>query len=363
MKVPYLDLVGQHKDLQDELVAAVSRVLAHGYFVSGTEVVKLETALAKRLNVPEVVSCNSGTDAIVLALKLHGVGPGDEVVTTAHSFIATANAISAVGAKPVFADIDQSTMVLDIEAAKRACTPKTRAIIPVHLNGYPCQLQALQTFAADQNIHIIEDCAQAFGSTRNGQSVGSQNVGCFSLHPLKILSACGDGGFLTLPDSNAANALRAMRNHGLVDRDHIECIGINSRLDTLQAAIVLEKLKVVDQWIEARRTHAEAYRDALSNVVDLPPVSTEVVQTYSAFVVRHKKRDALMAALHRRGVDAKVHYPLAIHQQSPYQDATSLPVTERAVGEILSLPISERLSGDQVRYAIAQIVEAVQELC
>ncbi len=354
MRVPYVDLPAQHGPLREELLAAVGRVLDHGQFVLGPEVRELEARLAAYLGVPHVVTCGSGTDALVLALRLRGIGPGDEVITVSHTFVTTATAIALVGATPVFADIDPRTMTMDAASAKAAVTSRTRAVIPVHLNGYPCPLP-------DIGVEIIEDCAQAFGAGRLGARVGSRHIGCFSFHPLKVLSACGDGGFVTVHADADAEHLRQLRNNGLVDRDHCAHRSANSRLDTVQAAMLLVKLGRVDDWIGARRDHAAAYCDALADVVELPPHDAEPV--WSAFVVRHRRRDELIARLAEAGVDAKVHYPVAVHQQAAFRTgAPGLPVTEKIVNEIVSLPVTPEMSADQRAHVVASVRAAAEAL-
>jgi UDP-2-acetamido-2-deoxy-ribo-hexuluronate aminotransferase len=357
--IPYVDLVRQQAALAGELELAFRRVLAHGQFVNGPEVDELEQALMKRLGVAGVVAVNSGTDALALALRLRGIGPGDEVITAAHSFLATANAIATAGARPVFVEIDDETMCIDPDAVARAITPHSKAILPVHLNGYPCDVSPLLALAEDRGLAVIEDAAQAFGSSRHGRPAGTRGIGCFSLHPLKVLSALGDGGFIAVASAEDARFLRRYRNHGLVDRDHAEIIGVNSRLDTLQAAFVLTKLAHLDEALAARRAHAEAYRAALAGVVRLPPAGPGIELNHSAFVIRHPQRDRLREHLSRLGVDAKIHYPLAIHQQAPYRAAApQLPVTERVISEILSLPISAELSPADRDRVIAAVLAA-----
>ncbi len=349
VRVPYLDLAAQHRPLKPQLLAAIERVLDHGQFILGPEVNELEQRLASALGVPHVVGVSNGTDALVLALKLAGVGPSDEVITVSHSFVATASAICLVGARPVFVDIDDATMTMDPSLVERAWTPRTRAVLPVHLNGFPAAVEPLAEICARRGAALIEDCAQAIGARVKGRSVGTHGLGCFSLHPLKVLSACGDAGFITVPTAEQAAALRRMRNLGLVDRDHCDTIDSNMRLDTLQAAMLLVKLEQLSSYVEARRAHAAAYRAGLKDVVTLPPDDGANTQVYSAFVVRHERRDALRAFLAERGIDAKIHYPIPIHRQRAFGAwaATPLPVTDRTCARILSLPVTPELGAAQ----------------
>ena len=361
MNIPYVDLPAQHRDLRAGLVAALERVLDHGQLILGPEVALLEERLRERLGVGHVVTVANGTDALVLALRLRGVRPGDEVITVSHSFVATAAAIRLVGATPVFVDVDEETMLLDPSLLEEALSPRTRAVLPVHLNGFVCDLPAIARFCERHGLALIEDCAQALGARANGRSVGSTGTGAFSLHPLKVLSALGDGGFLTVASSDDAARLRRLRNLGLRDRDHCEEVSGNSRLDTLQAAFLLVKLVCFDAWSAARQTHATAYRRALAGAVRLPPETEGVEPAISAFVVRHPRRDALLSRLRERGVDAKAHYPIAIHQQAAFGDlpARPLPVTERVVGEILSLPATPELTEE----GRERVIEALLQAC
>ncbi len=363
-RVGYVDLRAEHAPLRDRLVAALDAVLEHGQFVLGPEVGQLERRLAERIGVPHVVTCGNGTDALVLALRLRGIGSGDEVIVPSHSFIATANAVRLVGARVRFADVRDDTMTIDVESVRSLIGPHTRAVIPVHLNGYPCPVDVLAALCADHGIALVEDCAQAFGARRGGRSVGSAELGCFSVHPLKGLSALGDGGFVAARTDEDGARLRELRNHGLVDRDHCARVGYNSRLDTLQAAFLLVKLDHFDGWLAARRAHALAYRQTLAGKVRLPPEDdSDSISTYSAFAVRHSRRDALVAALRDRDVDAKIHYPLAAHQQAAYaDDAASLPVTERVVAQVLSLPITPELSAVDRDRVVAAVSDAVEEI-
>jgi dTDP-4-amino-4,6-dideoxygalactose transaminase len=362
--IPYVNLAAHNCALEEELVAALRRVIAHGQMILGPEVVELERQLAAQIGVADVVSVGNGTDALVLALRVHGVGPGDEVVLPSHSFVASATAVRLLGATPVFADIDEHTMLLDPKAAAQAVTPRTKAIMAVHLNGYPCDMDALGALCRERKLALIEDCAQAFGSRLDGKHVGSFGMGCFSLHPLKALSALGDGGFISVDSEEQALRLRQLRNLGLLDRDHCIHVSGNSRLDTVQAAFLLAKLSHFAAWRAARQAQADAYRRVLVGKVVLPPVSPRVDATVTAFVVRHDRRDALVAAAARRGLDCKVHYPLAIHQHPAFTDlpAARLPVTEHVVKQIVSLPVTPELDEQQRAAAVTAIVDAVNEV-
>lgn len=367
--IPYVDLAAQARGLKERLLAAAERVIDHGQFILGPEVGELERRLAEMVGCRHAVGVASGTDALVLGLRLAGVGPGHEVLTVSHSFVATASAIALVGAEPVFVDVDEATMLMDPDRLEEALTPRTRAVVPVHLNGWPCAMDAIGDFCRRHGLALVEDCAQALGARHRGQPVGSFGIGCFSLHPLKVLSALGDAGFVSLDDDEQAERLRQWRNLGLIDRDHCRWVSGNSRLDTLQAAFLLVKLDELPGWLAARRAHAEAYRRALAGRVTLPPEEGDDVAVHSCFAVRHPARDRLQAMLAERGVDAKAHYPLAIHQQEAFAARAvagpprpDLLVTERVVGEILSLPVTPELSAADRERVIEALVDCLDAI-
>ncbi len=343
--VPYVDLVKQNQSLRSRILEAVDRVLGHGQFINGPEVSELEEKLAQRLAVEQAVGVGSGTSALTLVMRALDIGPGDEVITVSHSYVATATSVCLVGAMPVFIDIDPATGLMDPGLIAAAISSRTKAVIPVHLGGVPCLMGPIEELCRAHGLHLIEDCAQAIGATLRGRSVGSFGMGCFSLHPLKALSACGDAGFITTDDSDLAALLRRLRSLGHRDRDHVDVPSENARLDTLQAAILLVKLPHLDEWIASRRDHAAAYENALRPFFELTRITDGSEPAYSAFVIRHDKRDALIAHLASRGFDVKVHYPIAIHQQRAFEQtsATPLPHTEALVGRIISLPVTPEL--------------------
>ncbi|MCB9677381.1 MAG: DegT/DnrJ/EryC1/StrS family aminotransferase [Alphaproteobacteria bacterium] len=347
--------------MKAELLAAVERVIDHGWYILGPEVDAFESRLATRLGLPTVIGVNSGTDALLIALRAAGVGAGDEVITVSHSFVATATAVRLLGATPVFVDVDDDTMCMDPTKLAAAVTPRTKAVLPVHLNGHPADVTAIGAFCRDHGLQLVEDAAQAIGAEHAGRSVCATGIGAWSLHPLKVLSALGDGGFVTLPDRSRDEELRQWRNLGLAGRGVAAHISGNSRLDALQAAMLCVKLDHLDAFIDARRAHAAAYREALAGAVRLPPVEKPGEKgVYSAFVVRHPRRDALVEGLAARGVDAKSHYPVAIHQMAPFADLAhgGLPVTERVVDEIVSLPVTPELDAS----GRARVIEAVLDV-
>jgi dTDP-4-amino-4,6-dideoxygalactose transaminase len=348
--IPFVNLIAQHAAMKDELLEAVARVLAHGQFVLGPEVAEFEQRFAEMCGVAHAIGVGNGTDALVMALRALDIGDGDEVITPPNSFVATTAAIVLAGARPVFVDTGDD-LNIDVAKIEAALTPYTRAILPVHLTGRPARMDALMRIAQTRGLAVVEDCAQAFGAEYDGRRVGSfGRIGCFSLHPLKTLNACGDGGVLTTDDAGLAERLRIMRNIGLKNRD--ECVewSGNSRLDTLQAAILNVKLQYVEQWTEARRANAAMYRRLLTDVSQLvlPPERPPERPVYHTFVVQADRRDALAAYLRQRGIGTAVHYAVPIHRQPVAQPlghaAASFPFTEAQASRILSLPVYPELA-------------------
>jgi dTDP-4-amino-4,6-dideoxygalactose transaminase len=367
MDVPYVDLVAQHQQMKQDVLDAVERVLDHGIFIGGEEVEQFEQRMADYLDVPHVIGLNSGTDALILALKARGIGEGDEVITVSHSWVTTASAIALTGATPVFVDIDPDTMLMDPNALEDAVTDRTEAILPVHYNGNPADLDAIEAVCDRHDLSLIEDCAQALGTRYDNELVGTRDIGCFSTHPLKVLSACGDGGFIALHDDDEAELVDRLHDNGRESRNKISHIARNSRLDTLQASILLEKLDHLEKWIAARRRNAAVYRDALEEFdqVQLPPAEQEGERLiYTMFVLRHPRRDELQDRLQQQGIDAKVHYPIPIHRQEAFDDydTPELPVTDEVCDKILSLPVTPELTIAQRDHAVEVLQHELQDL-
>ena len=367
MSVPFFDLSGQSRQLQAELEAAVKEVLASGSYILGRRVAAFEDALAKRCGCRFGVGVNSGTDALEFALRACGVGLGDEVIVPAFTFMATALAVTSVGATPVLADIEEASYGIDVEDAARRLSPKTKAIIPVHLYGQPCEIDGILQLAARHRLPVIEDCAQAIGATSQARPVGSfGSIGCFSFYPTKNLGAAGDGGAIVTSDEAIASRLALQRNYGTKDKVHYELFGRNSRLDELQAAILLVKLRHLDAWNEARRTRAGWYRDAFaqegSEGIVLPQEAPGRRHVYHLFVVRVRERERVQQALAARGVHTMVHYPRPLHLDSLYQERAAraglFPRAEAAAQEVLSLPMYPELS----REAIITVVRALKDV-
>lgn len=358
MEIPYVNLAAEHAGSKDKLLEAVGGVIDHGQFILGPEVAEFERRFADLCQVRYAVGLNSGTDALVLALKVLGVGPGDEVITAPNSFVASASCIALLGAKPVFVDVGDDYN-MDPVLIEAAITSKTRAIIPVHLTGRPADMDPILEISQRNGIHVVEDAAQAVGAEYKGRRVGSLGaIGCFSLHPLKTLNACGDGGVVTTNDSELYKKLKLQMNHGLLTRD--ECVewGYNSRLDTIQAAILLVQLEHFEKSTEGRRAVAKRYQQLLEG---LPQVRVPVDMPYEravyhTFVVQAKRRDELKIFLAENGIGTGIHYPIPIHLQKAaaylgYQRG-DFPVTEDQAGKILSLPVYPNLRPSQIERVV-----------
>lgn len=346
-RIPSLDLTGPLEALWPELLLAVEKVLKSTHYILGPEVKAFEEETARYLGVRHAVACNSGTDALVLGLRALGIGPGDEVITTPFTFFATAEAISNVGARPVFVDIDPGTFNLDPAWIDRAVTSRTRAILPVHLFGRPCEMAGLLGAAARHGLKVLEDCAQSFGARFHGKPVGSLgHVGAFSFFPTKNLSGCGDGGLLATDDPTLAEAARMLRVHGSRRKYHNEVVGYNSRLDEIQAALLRVKLPHVDAWNAGRRAAAERYQALLEgdDRIQLPELCDGHV--FNQYTVRLRSpaldRDGIQAALAREGIDSMVYYPVPCHRLKVYALSHAevvCPEAELAGTEVLSLPL------------------------
>ncbi len=362
-KVPYVDLAAQHAPLREELLEAAGRVISHGQFILGPEVARFEERFAKLCRTRYAVGVANGTDALGLALRALGIGPGDEVITAPNSFVASASAVALVGARPVFSDVGPDYN-LDPKAVERAVTSRTKAILPVHLTGRPADMDALMGLAKANGLRVVEDCAQAVLAEYKGRRVGSfGSFGAFSLHPLKTLNACGDGGVLTTNDEGLYRKALALRNIGLETRDRCVAWSGNSRLDTIQAAFLLVKLKHLEKWTEARQKNAAYYQKALDGVEGLiiPTDRPHEKAVFHTFVVMSERRDALKAFLAERGIGTSIHYPVPIHLQPAAAalgyKAGDFPQAERQARRILSLPAHHELSEED----LAAVAAAVRE--
>ncbi|NOT60429.1 MAG: DegT/DnrJ/EryC1/StrS family aminotransferase [Acidobacteria bacterium] len=368
MKVPLLDLKAQHQTIRDEVMAAVTRVMDSQQFILGAEVEAFEQAAATYCNVKHAIGCGSGSDALLLALMALDVQPGDEVITVAYSFFATASAITRLGAKPVFLDIAAADFNLDVAQIEAAITPRTKAILPVHLFGQCAEMAPMLEVAKRHNLPIVEDAAQAIGADylpfgECGRAGAMGAIGCFSFFPSKNLGGAGEGGLMTTNDDTLAAKLRLLRVHGMQPKYYHQVVGINSRLDALQAAILNVKLTHLDDWHAARQRNAARYNELFAQAgieAITPPVERpQRRHIYNQYTIRAARRDELMKHLHAHDVGCEVYYPVPLHQQQCFADlgyvAGDLPVTEKAAREALSLPIYPELTAEMQEYVVEQI--------
>jgi dTDP-4-amino-4,6-dideoxygalactose transaminase len=363
VEIPILDLGPELAEVADELGAAFRRVVASGHFILGPEVEAFEREAAAYLGARHAIGVNSGTDALVLALRALGIGPGHEVITTAFSFFATAEAVSSVGATPVFADIDPASFNLRPELVERALTSRTRALLPVHLFGGPADMAALQAIAQPRGLPVIEDAAQSFGALHGERRAGTLGAfGAYSFFPSKTLGCLGDGGLLSTDDDRLAGEVRALRAHGARRKYFNETVGYNSRLDALQAAFLRVKLPRLEEWNAARRQAAARYGRLLDGArgIVLPAERAGTRHVFHQFTIRVTggRREALRAHLAARGIATMVYYPMPIHQSPVYAAArVSCPEAELASSEVLSLPLWPRI-GEDVQGRVAAEIRA-----
>ncbi len=368
MRVPLLDLSEQNRELRPEIEAAIGRVLDSNGFILGAEVAALEQELAEYCGVRHAIGCASGTDALLLALMAFDIGPGDEVITTPYSFFATVSAITRLGATPVFVDIDPETFNLDVSRIEAKISDRTKAIQPVHLYGQCADMAALRAISERSGVPLVEDAAQAIGSEENGVRAGAMSdIGCFSFYPSKNLGGMGDGGFMTTDDDELAQKLRALRVHGSHERYFHKWVGLNSRLDGFQGAVLRVKLPHLDAWSRRRKENADRYRElfadaGLLEVVGLPFERPGVRHIYNQFVIRvPQRRDDLRAFLTDAGIGTDVYYPVSLHLQECFAylggKAGDYPESERASRETLAIPVFPELKPDQQDYVVAKIAE------
>jgi dTDP-4-amino-4,6-dideoxygalactose transaminase len=357
VRVPYVALPLRAARVKREVMSAIETVIDHGIYILGPEVQEFEQRFARYCGTRYAVGVGDGTSALMLTLRGLAVGPGDEVITAPNSFVASASAAALLGATPRFVDVRRQDMNMDPGLLERAISPRTKAIVPVHLAGHPADMEPILKIGERYGIPVIEDAAQAVGTTYHGKRTGSfGRAGCFSLHPLKNLHAIGDAGVIVTDDEKLYEWLIKARNHGLRSRDEVEFWSPNTRLDTLHAAVLTVMLEHLDRWIDERRAIAEQFRAGLRDVVGVPEEAPGCFHTYQTFVIVAEKRDALLDHLHRRGVDAKVHYSLAIHSQPAARSLghrpDDFPVTHWLSGRIVSLPIYPEMTEAQRRAVI-----------
>jgi dTDP-4-amino-4,6-dideoxygalactose transaminase len=358
--IPMVDLKIQYLQIKDEIDSGILTALDKTQFILGPNVSSFEKEAAAYLGVGHAVSVASGTDALHLALAVAGIGPGDEVITTPFTFIATAEAIRYVGAKPVFADIDPKTFNIDPEGIEAVVTPRSRAIIPVHLFGQPADMVPIEALCRRHGIVIIEDCAQSFGAALGGRMTGSLGaMGCFSFFPSKNLGCYGDGGMITTDSPEVAEEIRVLRNHGSSVRYHHRVIGYNSRLDEIQAVVLRAKLKRIDQYNEGRRRVARLYTSLLSDFpVVTPHEDGKGTHVYHQYTILTDLREKIMEALSSARIASAVYYPIPLHRQEVFADDyhdVSLPIAEEIAERCMSLPIFPEMTEEQVREVVRVI--------
>jgi dTDP-4-amino-4,6-dideoxygalactose transaminase len=364
MKVPLLDLKRQYKAIKPEIDQAIQKVLDNTMFIMGAEVKELEEKLAQYCGTRHGIGVASGTDALLLSLRALGVGPGDEVITTTFSFFATAGVISRLGAKPVFVDIQPKSFNIDPNCIEPAISPKTKAIMPVHLYGQIADMDEIMRIASKRNIPVVEDAAQAIGAEYKGRKAGQFGAtGCFSFFPSKNLGAYGDGGFIVTNDDGLAELMRKLRVHGSKPKYYHSIVGYNSRLDTLQAAILIVKLKYLPHWHEARRQKADRYTALLKNVsqVAVPFVHEHNYHIYHQYTILAENRDGLKDYLKSREIGFDTYYPVPLHLQECYKNLGympgSLPVSERLAQRAISLPVFPEITDEEQEYVANAITE------
>lgn len=346
--IPMLDLKKQYLEIKDEILSAMSEVLESSQYVLGKKGAELEDKVKAYHGMKEAIGVASGTDALHLAVRALGIGVGDEVITTPFTFFATVEAIMYVGALPVFADIEPDTLNIDPASVERLITKKTKAIMPVHIFGHPADMDRIMGLAKAHGLKVIEDCAQSFGSSLHGKKTGSfGDAACFSFYPSKNLGAYGDGGMLILNDHEVADMVKKLRNHGSKGGYRHECLGYNSRLDELQAAILLTKLKRIDEYNSKRRQKAALYKQLLSGVVTCPVEKEGAVHVYHQYTIRSNRRNDIQKYLKEREMPSVIYYPFPLHQQEAMKflghKEGDFPVTEQVSREVLSLPIYPEL--------------------
>ncbi len=366
--IPILDSKRQYAQIGSKVEDAVLKVLRSGQYILGEENKMFAEEIAKYMGVKNAVTLNSGTDALHLALRALNIGAGDEVISVAFTFVATTEAIGIVGAKPVFVDIDENTFNMDASKIEAAITPRTKAIIPVHLYGQPCQMDVIMDIAKRHNLHVIEDCCQAIGAKYNGQMVGTfGDIGCYSFYPTKNLGTMGDGGLLITNSDEIKDRVIALRNHGGAIRYHHDEIGVNSRLDEVQAAILRVKLPYIDEWNKKRRENAYRYNELFANCEDVV-TPTEIENSYCVYhqyTVKIPNRDEVHAMLREAGVGAMIYYPIPLHLQKVHEYLNvkegSLPATEKDTKLVISLPMFPELTAEEQKTVAETLISCIEK--
>jgi dTDP-4-amino-4,6-dideoxygalactose transaminase len=364
MRIPFVDLKCQYQDIKEEVLAEISQALDGMQLFLGKNVQTLESEFAAYCGVESAIGVGSGTDALHIAVRACGIGPGDEVITVPNTFIATVEAIILAGAQPVFVDIDPETCNMDTSQVEAMINSNTRAILPVHLYGQPADMDPILELAQTYKLKVIEDACQAHGAEYKGRRTGSiGDVGCFSFYFTKNLGAYGEGGIITTSDPDIAKRCRMLRDHGSSEKYHHALIGINSRLDEIQAAVLRVKLQHLEDWIEKRRKFAQAYNASLPTLLVKPQEMPWAKHAYHLYVIRTQQRDQLKDWLESKGIGVGMHYPIPVHLQEAWCEYGggdfSLPITEKITGEILSLPMYPELTEEEINY----VCDCIREFC
>lgn len=366
MKIPLIDLKAGYLSLKDEIDTSVTSVLSSGNYILGPNVQALEKEIAQYCGTKFAVSVANGTDALVLCLDAYGIGPGDEVITSPYSFFATAEAISRVGAIPIFVDIDEASYNIDYKKIESNITKRTKAIIPVHLFGQPAPMDNIMELANRYNLIVIEDACQAIGASYRGRKTGALgHAACFSFFPTKNLGGYGDGGMITTNNEELAGRIRMLRAHGSSKKYYNSEIGYNSRLDEIQAAILRVKLKHLDSFNEARRTKAERYKNLLQGLgFKFPEADSEAVHVYHLYILGHPKRAEIIKGLESRQIGYGIYYPVPLHQQEAYKQLysdISLPFVEAASKETFAIPLFPEMSDEQQTFVATELRKIIEE--
>jgi dTDP-4-amino-4,6-dideoxygalactose transaminase len=362
LRVPFLDLRAQYDSIKDEIWPAIEGVVEKSAFILGPAVERFERNFATYCGAPHCLATGSGTDSLHLAFLAAGIGPGDEVITQANTFVATLEAIAYTGARTILVDVAPPTYTIDIEAVRAAITPKTKAIVPVHIFGQPCEIDAIYDLAAERGLAVIEDASQAHGAEFRGRRIGSRGIASWSFYPGKNLGAYGEGGGVTSHDGAFDERMRELRNHGGLAKYVHSVVGYNYRMDGIQGAVLDVKLPHLEAWTEGRRSAARRYDEILSGV-SKPEVPSYVRHVYHIYPIFVENREAVRAALDERGVDTNVHYPIACHLQDAYADlgyrAGSFPHSEYLAAHELSLPMYGELRDEQIRHVAEAVLEVL----
>ncbi len=366
--IPILDSKRQYAKIGSEVEKAVCEVLRSGSYILGPNVKALENELANYIGCNYTVGLNSGTDALHIALRALDIGAGDEVITTAFTFVATTESIEIVGATPVFCDINPDTFNIDADKIEELITPRTKAIMPVHLYGQPCDMDKIMDIAKRHNLYVIEDCCQAIGAKYKGQMVGTfGDIGCYSFYPTKNLGGMGDGGLITVNSENLKNRIVALRNHGGAIRYHHDEVGVNSRLDEIQAAILRVKLNYIDEWNKLRREHASTYNELLSSCSDIqtPKELDDTYCVYHQYTVKIPNRDEIHKMLQESGIGAMLYYPIPLHMQKVHSHLGykmgDLPITEKNTECVISLPMFPELTLEEQKTVASTLISCLEK--